>query len=71
MINEIIGNGDTQLEEMNTLPEEPNQDAIDSDQDDDEDDEDDFECDIDRYVTFADKLDFADKIKNVSKEGLT
>ena len=44
----------------------------DSDQeDDDEDDDDDFECDIDRYVTFADKLDFAEKIKNVSKEGLT
>lgn len=59
------------MEEMNTLPEEPNQELQEEADSDQEDDEDDFECDIDRYVTFADKLDFAEKIKHVSKEGLT
>lgn len=34
--------------------------------DDDDDDEDDFECDIERYVTFQEKLEFAEKLKSCS-----
>ena len=34
-----------------------------SDEEDDEDD-DDFECDIERYVPFTQKIEFAEKIKH-------
>jgi hypothetical protein len=36
-----------------------------------DDDDDDFECDIERYVPFDDKLDFADKLKTCGRECLT
>ena len=43
--------------------------------DDDDDDEDDFECDIERYVPFEEKLEFAERLKSCnhdfSKECLT
>lgn len=32
----------------------------------DDDDEDDFECDIERYVPFEDKLEFAERLKSCS-----
>lgn len=35
---------------------------------DDDDDDDDFECDIERYVPFDDKMEFAEKMKNNSGE---
>lgn len=41
------------------------------DEDDEDDDDEDFECDIERYVKFEDKIDFAEKLKQVSKEALT
>ena len=33
------------------------------DEDDEDDDDEDFECDIERYVKFDDKIDFAEKLK--------
>lgn len=35
------------------------------------DDDDDFECDIEKFVPFEDKLLFAEKLKSVSRECLT
>ena len=49
---------------------EPDPDTPDED-DDEDDDDDDFECDIERYVKFDDKIDFAEKLKTISKDGLT
>jgi hypothetical protein len=40
----------------------------DNDNEDDDDDEDDFECDIERYVPFEEKLEFAEKLKSCSQE---
>ena len=39
--------------------------------DDDDDDDDDFECDIERYVPFEEKIELAEKLKTCSKECLT
>lgn len=36
--------------------------------DDDDDDDDDFECDIERYVTFQEKLEFAERLKSCSQD---
>lgn len=36
-----------------------------------DDDDDDFECDIERYVPFDEKIEFAEKMKQCSKEGLS
>ena len=36
-----------------------------------DDDDDDFECDIERYVLFDEKIEFADKMKHCTKEGLS
>jgi hypothetical protein len=41
--------------------EENDQESLDEDDEDDEDE--DFECDIERYVKFEDKIDFAEKLK--------
>lgn len=40
-------------------------------QDDDSDQSDDFECDIEKYVPFADKINLAELLKTCSKEALT
>jgi len=37
----------------------------------DEDEDEDFECDIERYVPFEDKLEFAELLKTCSRECLT
>ena len=36
-----------------------------------DDDDDDFECDIERYIPFDEKMEFTDKMKHCSKEGLS
>mmetsp|Transcript_6191 Transcript_6191/g.10027 ORF Transcript_6191/g.10027 Transcript_6191/m.10027 type:complete len:153 (-) Transcript_6191:239-697(-) len=38
---------------------------------DEDDDDDEFECDIEKYVPFASKIEFAEKLKNCSQECLT
>lgn len=40
-------------------------------EEDDDDDDDDFECDIERYVSFADKLKLAESLKTCSNKSRT
>lgn len=50
----------------------PNREAADPLQDsEDSNDDDDFECDIERYVPFEEKLTLADNLKTCSRECLT
>lgn len=71
--DDAIFNNDELLQDIVTADNVPgdDQDAESPDEDDEDDDDDDFECDIERYVKFDDKIDFAEKLKTVSKEGLT
>ena len=41
------------------------------DSDDEDDDDDDFECDIEKYVPFEEKLVFAEKLKSAPRDILT
>ena len=40
-------------------------------EEDDDDDDSYFECDIERYVSFEDKLEFAERLKGSTKEQIT
>lgn len=71
MSDDQIFNNDELMQETKTVDaaDEPEPDT--PEEDDEDDDDEDFECDIERYVKFEDKIDFSEKLKQVSKEGLT
>jgi hypothetical protein len=72
MSDDQIFNNEELIQEAKTpeaAVDEPEPDT--PEEDDEDDDDEDFECDIERYVKFDDKIDFAEKLKQVSKEGLT
>lgn len=69
MNEDQIFNNEDIAKETKTPDDEPEQDT--PEEEDDLSDEEDFECDIERYVKFEDKIDFAEKLKQVPKDGLT
>lgn len=76
MTDEEILNCDIEDFERKTKPDDSSAmlrsefNGLEEEEDEDEDD-DDFECDIERYVPFDDKLDFAEKLKSCGRECLT
>ena len=80
-LNQVAQMSDSQFlnDDVNPFPESeraPNEgskgdpDAIDQDEN-EEDDDDDFECDIEKYVPFDQKINFSEQLKSCSKECLT
>lgn len=70
-INELLGTqtgeaATTEAEKVDTQENEGNEESAEED-----DDDDDFECDIEKYVPFEDKLAFAEKLKNSHRDALT
>ena len=70
MSDDHIFNNDELITESKT-PDATAEEPESLEDDDEDDDDEDFECDIERYVKFEDKIDFAEKLKQVPKEGLT
>lgn len=60
-------NGEAEVEKVDTQElNEGNEESVEED-----DDDDDFECDIEKYVPFVEKLAFAEKLKNSHRDALT
>lgn len=69
--NDDNGNGETyEGEDGENQGDDKDNDKSDDDEEEDEDD-DDFECDIERYVPFEDKIALAEKLKTTSRDALT
>ena len=64
-------NQNNEDENVNDIEKQDQQDPLDKSDEEDDEDDDDFECDIERYVPFTQKIEFAEKIKHCPRESLS
>ena len=67
----LIGNDPEKAVDGQTADKDATNENEEESADDDDEDEDDFECDIEKYVPFEDKLEFAERLKTSSREIIT
>ena len=64
-------NQNNEDENVNDIEKQDQQDPLEKSDEEDDEDDDDFECDIERYVPFTQKIEFAEKIKHCPRESLS